>query len=204
MAFPEATALDAEARALLATLESAPDGAWSRPALGRWDLAALTAHVARGLERVSGAKPVDAAATIDRWSYFRQPMDAAAIAASAEDRAAGLADGERLADLRRAADGAADAMAAMPPGQVVEARFGPMRFDELVATRVLECAIHHMDAAACLEVPPVITPEAGRLASAICEALLDGPRPRAMGRARFLRAATGRITVDDPRFPVLS
>ena len=204
MTFPEATTLETEASALLATLEAAPDDAWTRPALGRWDLAALTAHVARGLRRVSDATRVDAAPTIDRCSYFRQPMEADRIAAQAEEQAAALTDTERLDDLRRAVDAVGRALATTGPDTVVEARFGPMRFDELVATRVLEVTVHHMDVAACLQVPPVVTPAAGRMASAICEELLDGPRPRAMGRARFLRAATGRITVDDPRFPVLT
>lgn len=204
MPFPEASAFEAEAAALLDTLDGAPTDAWSRPALGRWDLAALTAHLARGLRWVSAAEPVDEKPTIDRVSYFRQPMNAEDIAERAEQRAAALDDAERVADLRRAVDESRAALAATPPDAVVEGRFGLMRFDELVATRVLELAVHHMDAAACLEVPPVTTPDAGRMAAAICEQLLEGPRPRAMGRARFLRAATGRLDVDDPRFPVLT
>jgi hypothetical protein len=37
----------------------------------------------------------------------------------------------------------------------------------------------------------------------LLEGLLGAPKPRNFGRARFIKAATGRITTDDPRFPVL-
>jgi hypothetical protein len=78
-----------------------------------------------------------------------------------------------------------------------------MRLGDYLATRVVELVVHHLDVRAALDLPPAPTPAAGRLTMEVLEGLLGTPRPRNLGRTRFILAATGRITVDDDRFPVL-
>lgn len=207
MVFAELGAFAEECTAVDQTLGQIGDDAWSRPALGDWTLAQLVTHMVRGVTRVTAylPLPVDDRPHIDRVEYWRYDAEAEApaIAHRAVDEAAGVDPAQlpgRFAVGWRASAAAADDHG---PDQVIATIMGPMRLDEYVATRVLEMVVHHMDLRVALDLPPVPTPAAGRLTMAILEGLLGEPRPRAMGRTRFILAATGRTAVDDPRFPVL-
>ncbi|MGI8575941.1 MAG: hypothetical protein ACR2MA_11535 [Egibacteraceae bacterium] len=68
---------------------------------------------------------------------------------------------------------------------------------------MLEVVVHHLDIARALGRPPQAAPAAGRIAADVLEGLLDDPRPRNLGRTRFLLTATGSIASDDPRMLVL-
>ena len=207
MDFPELAAFTDECAAVDQMLAGVPDDAWERPALGEWNLAALTAHLVRAATRITEylPLPVEGEPEVDRVGYWRYDTEgqASAIAKRAIDEAAAV-DARELPG-RFAAGWRATAAAVNDhgPDQVLHTIMGPMRLDEYLATRVVEITIHHIDVRVALDLPPVSTPAAGRLTMGILEHLLGEPRPRNMGRTRFLQAATGRIETDDPRFPVL-
>lgn len=204
----ELAALAEECAVVDATLASVPAEAWTGPGLGEWTLHELAAHLTRGISRLTeyvGTSPKSDGVEHDRVSYFRYDADtvAPAVAARAREAARALS----ADDLPRAFhDGWTTAVAHVEehdPGLLVPTPFGTMRAQEYVATRVLEAVVHHMDIRLALARPPAPTPAAAKLTMQILEGLLDGPRPRNFGRNRFILAATGRIAVDDPRFPVL-
>lgn len=206
MRMPELSAFEEEARAVEETLTALPDDAWTRPAVGEWAVSQLVAHLVIVVTRLDALldadEPTDEPA-LDRVGYYRMGFDDAAIAREAERRAAGAASGslvEAFADGWRRAAGRAGGE---PPDRTVASRHGPMRLDDYLATRVLELVVHHLDLRRATDLPPAATVEAARLAMSLLESLLGGPRPRNLGRTRFLLAATGRIPVDDPRFPIL-
>lgn len=207
MEFPELAAFADESTAVDETLSGIEADAWERHALGDWNLAQLTAHLVRAATRVTEylPLPVEGEPAADRITYWQYDTDAnaGAIARRAIDEAAAV-DPTALPG-RFAAGWRASCAAANDhgPEQVLHTIMGPMRLNEYLATRVVEITIHHLDVRIALDLPPTPTPSAGRMTMGILEHLLGEPRPRNMGRTRFLQAATGRIQSDDPRFPVL-
>jgi uncharacterized protein (TIGR03083 family) len=208
---PELTAFVQESRAAEATLGAIPAEAWPRPGLGEWTLAELVAHLIRGVTRIDAYLDTDPggdAPVCDRVGYYRAVADPAgtdraAAAARARAEAAGVDPVELPARFAAGWRASAERAAREPAARLIATIIGPMRLDEYLATRVLEVVVHHGDVRAALDLPPVATPLAGQLTMELLEGLLGAPRPRAMGRARFIAAATGRRVVDDPRFPVL-
>ena len=207
MEFEEIEAFAEECAAIDATLADIDAEAWSRPALGSWNLAELVTHMLRGASRITEylPLPVDDQPLIDRVAYWRYDAraEAPAIAKRAVEESARYQPTElpgHFAVAWRASVAAANDHGA---AQTLPTFMGPMRLDEYTATRVLEMVIHHLDVRIALDLPPVATPAAARMTMAGLEALLGEPRPRNMGRTRFLLAATGRQETDDPRFPVL-
>jgi uncharacterized protein (TIGR03083 family) len=203
--FPELRAFDAECRLLGQTL--AGISTWDAPALGQWNVAQLVAHIVRATTRVPDylQRPVDGPVAVDRVGYWRYDAaaEAPAIAQRAIDQAAAVAPEqlpEAFADGHRAT---LEAAAAAGPDRVLSTIRGPMRLDEYVATRVVEVVVHHGDLRAALDLPPASDPGAARMVMQILEGLLGEPRPRNLGRTRFIQVATGRLASDDPRFPVL-
>lgn len=208
MSFPELEAFVEECAAVEQTLAAVDSQDWARPALGSWNLAELGAHLIRGVTRITAylLEPVTGPAEVDRITYFQFDTEAAAagVAQRAVDEAAEV-DPTTMPG-RFAAGWVASAAAARDhgPDQLLTAFRGAMRLDEYVATRVLEVVVHHLDVRAALDLPPASTPAGSRLTMSILEALLGESRPRNMGRSRFILAATGRLAVDDPRFPLLT
>ena len=205
MSFAELTAFDAECRLMSQTL--ADIGEWHAPALGQWNVAQLVAHTVRATTRVPAylQEPVAGPPAVDRVEYFRYDAaaEAPAIAQRAIDEAAAI-DPEQLPQAFTAGHAATLAAAAeVGPDHVLFTIMGAMRLDEYLATRVLEVVVHHMDLRAALDLPPASDPAAARLVMQILEGLLGSPRPRNLGRTRFIQVATGRLPSDDPRFPVL-
>lgn len=210
MRFEELELFEVEAQAINDTLAGVPDDAWDRPALGEWSIAELVAHLVRVATRVDAylAVEVDASEpTVDRVGYFRVDLAAAApaIAQRAQEDAAGM-DPATL--VRRFAEGwqaSAARAGGLAPDHLLATPHGVMRLDEYLATRVLELVVHHGDLRAALDLPPAAPspPGPARMTHDLLAALLGSPRPRNLGRDRFIRAATGRVPLDDPRFPVL-
>ncbi|MDQ3709156.1 MAG: maleylpyruvate isomerase N-terminal domain-containing protein [Actinomycetota bacterium] len=196
-----------ECQALDDTLAGVPAEAWTRQALGSWDVAQLVAHLVRAATRVATYldTEVHGDPVVDRVSYWRydHAAEAPEIARRAALQAAKV-DAETLPALftegwRSSAERAAE----VGDSHVLQTIMGPMRLDEYLATRVLELVVHHTDLRAALDLPAVSTIAAARITMDVLEALLGGPRPRNLGRARFIQVATGRSPSDDPRFPVL-
>ena len=204
---PELAAFTAECLRAEATLDAIRPESWDAPGLGSWNLAQLVGHLVGGVGRINDYldQPVSGPVAVDRVEYFRYDaaVEAAGVAARGVQQAAEIGTA-RLAEefgvrWRRSAQRAE----ALPADHVLPTFRGPMRLDEYVATRVLEVVVHHMDLRGALDLPADSDPAAARLTMGILEGLLGAPRPRNMGRTRFILAATGRVAVDDPRFPVL-
>lgn len=206
MQTPELDAFVAECTTVDATLTAVPAEAWTRVALGSWNLAELVAHLTRQVTRLTAYadQPVEGPAAVDRFSYFR---DVAALAPDVAARAVAEArkvDAETLPALF--AEGwreDADLAATLPADRLIATVRGVMRVDDYLATRLLEVVVHHIDVRAALDLPPAPTPDAGRLAMELLEGMLGSPRPRNLGRVRFLLTATGRLPSDDGRFPLI-
>lgn len=208
MGIRELDAFAEECAAIDATLAEVGDRGWGQPALGEWSVAELVAHLVRGVTRIAAyldAEPGGDAPVWDRVSYWR--FDLAAAAPDVARRARAEAAEVPHAELpRRFAEGWRRSVARardLPADHLTASLRGPMRLDDYVATRVLEAVVHHMDLRAALGQPPVSTVAAARITMAVLEGLLGSPRPRNLGRARFIKAATGRIPGPDDRFPVL-
>lgn len=207
MSFPELDAFVEECGAIDDTFATIAADAWDRPALGSWTVAELAAHLVRGATRVTAylPEPVTDTPPVDRVEYWRFDADAEApaIAKRAVEEAAAAEPASLPGRFSIGWRASASAASDHGPDQLLPTFRGPMRLDEYLATRVLEMVVHHLDVRAALDLPPASTPAAARVAMAILEGLLGEPRPRNMGRTRFILAATGRIQTDDPRFPVL-
>jgi uncharacterized protein (TIGR03083 family) len=204
----ELVAFTAECRAAEATITEIGPASWSRSALGEWNLHELVAHLVGAAGRIAelAVEPVEGAApACDRIGYWQMDLAAAApaVAQRARDRADQLPVEELAAAFGRAWRSTAELVARRGPDVLTSTLRGPMRLDEYLATRVVEVCVHHLDVRAALDLPPASTPEGSRLTMATLEGLLGGPRPRNLGRARFILAATGRADSDDPRFPLL-
>lgn len=203
----ELDALEEECLALEDTLGEVSAEDWTRPALGEWTLAELVAHLVRAVTRPDAALEAEVdpdQPTVDRVEYYRNVAgDAAGIAERARAYAGDVEPtelSEAFAEGWRASAAKASGVA---PDTLVSTPRGAMRLDEFLATRVLELVVHHMDVRRALDLPPASTIEAERMTMHLLESLLGSRRPRNMGRDRFIRAATGRLEVDDPRFPIL-
>jgi uncharacterized protein (TIGR03083 family) len=206
--FDELRAFRAESEAVEGTLAAVGTEMLSRPGVGSWTLHELIAHLIGAAARLAECAPTpveEPEPSCDRVGYWRFDLDAEApaVAARARERAvtldtAGL-DGV-FATAWRSTVGVATERG---PAALVMTSRGPMRIDEYLATRVLEVCVHHLDVRTALDLPPATTPEAGRMTMAILEGLLGGPRPRNLGRNRFIQVATGRVEADDERFPLI-
>lgn len=208
MEFPEIEAFAEECAAIDQTLANVDEQSWSRPGLGSWSVVELVTHMLRGATRITEYLPLpvgEDAPLIDRVAYWGYDADAEspAIAQRAVEEAAKCEPDElpgRFAAAWRASVAAANVHGA---AQVLPTFMGPMRLDEYTATRVLEMVVHHLDLRTALDQPPASTPAAARMTMDGLERLLGEPRPRNLGRTRFILAATGRLQTGDPRFPVL-
>ncbi len=221
MSWPERDALLDEAAAAEASAGQAPPEATDWPGLGTWSLARLVGHLVAAVtghglapahgsdltsEPLVGAAPdaAGASAEIDRVGFYRRHMALVEAGEAHEPDDPDPGPPEQwpvaLADARAQV---ASTLATADPAALVETRYGSMTVGEQVAVRALEVTVHHMDLRAALALGPEATPLAGRVAQDLLEQLLEGPRPRNLGRTRFVRAATGRVTFRDPRFPVL-
>lgn len=208
MRIPELAAFEDEARAVEGTLAGVPEDAWDRPALGEWNVAELVAHLLRAATRVDAYLDMHVDASepaVDRVEYWRYDLaaEAPAIAERAREQAREAAPGELVERFAQGWRTSAARAGELPGDHLIATIRGPMRLDEYLSTRVVELVVHHMDLRAALDLPPACTPEAERLTMRVLESLLGSPRPRNFGRDRFIRAATGRLQVDDPAFPVL-
>jgi uncharacterized protein (TIGR03083 family) len=207
MAFPELTAFAEECAAVDQTLAIVTAEDWTRPGLREWTIAELVTHLIRGATRIAAYLDIDSGGEPiwDRVSYFQfDAQDVSpVVAARARQDAASIAVEDLPAHFASSWRTSVDRAAALRPEHVITTARGPMRLDEYTATRVVEIVIHHMDLRMALNQPPGATPAAGRLVMDVLEGLLGSPRPRNLGRTRFILTATGRIPSRDDRFPVL-
>lgn len=207
MRVPELDALIEECTAIEATLRAVPADAWARPGLGEWTVHELAVHLDRQLSRITdylGQEPDPGAPVVDLAGYYR--YDPAEIAPGVAERARSAArltppaeTPDRFAETWRAALARADGFA---PDHLLPSPLGTIALRDYLGTRIVEAVVHHIDLRRALDLSPAPTPTAGRMTTGVLERLLGGPRPRNLGRDRFILVATGRLSHDDPRFPV--
>jgi uncharacterized protein (TIGR03083 family) len=195
------TALEAEGGVLLEALEPLPHEAFERPTrLGAWTVRDLGGHLWRGLHRVIEGlgSPPPARIDVDAVTYWRAYDPTATgpdIAERAREVARRYPDAAALvADLRRVLDEVVEACRNTPDERPVPT-WGPvMRLDELLATRVLELAVHGLDLADALGREPWLTPGAASITRGILVRLLgaEPPAVQAMSDVVFFELATGR------------
>ncbi len=206
MQTPELDAFRAECSAVDATLADVPADAWTRPALGSWNLAELVAHLVRAVNRLTAYVdlPVEEAPPVERFAYFRDVASQAPEVAARAVEEARKVDAETLPALF-AESWRTDAELAetLPADRLITTIRGPMRVNDYLATRLLEVVIHHIDVRAALDLPAAPTPEASQLTMELLEGMLGSPRPHNLGRVRFLLTATGRLPSEDERFPLI-
>jgi uncharacterized protein (TIGR03083 family) len=207
MVFPELCAFAEECAAVDRTLAVVTTQDWGRPGLGEWTIAELAAHLVHGAARIDAYLDLDPGGTPvwDRVSYFQFDLkaEAPAVAERARQEALNMNPHDLPARFATGWRASVDRAAVLPPEHVIATFRGPMRLDEYTVTRVVEMVVHHMDLRMALDQPPGVTPAAGRLVMGVLEGLLGSPRPRNLGRTRFILTATGRIPSADDRFPVL-
>lgn len=197
----ELTAFEEEAGAVEATLRAASTADPAAPGLGVWSLGQLVAHLVGVAGRLDQLAREQALPTgppeLDRHTYYLAEPKWRSGNPEVPPAEWASRFGEAWASTVRRFE-------SIGPRGLVASPCGRITATEYLATRVLELVVHHLDLRAALDEPPVTTPAAGRLTLHLLENMLEGPRPRNFGRTRFILAATGRITVEDPRFPVLS
>ena len=148
-----ADAFAAAAGAFVALVQRLPDGHWSDPGLGVWDLRALVGHASRSLVTVDTYldRPVERADLTSPEAYF-----VAAAAMTGADPAA-VAERGRQAGAALGQDPAAyvDALArrvldrvAAAGDPVIETICGGMRLQCYLPTRTFELVVHSLDISA--------------------------------------------------------
>ncbi|MCW6010745.1 maleylpyruvate isomerase N-terminal domain-containing protein [Micromonospora sp. CPCC 205371] len=198
-----AVAFRAEAAALSNALRAIPDEGWEAPTCcPPWTVRDEFAHtavaVSRTLEMLAQpappGPPVTAAGYFVADRRFDQAVNAARVD-SAQEFAASQATSELLDWFDQQRHAITTAVDEVPGDRLVTTRHGdPMRLTDFQVTRVFELAVHGIDLADALGVPPWLTPEA----TAIVDGLLLGTRaPQARDvlgtdRAGLIRYATGR------------
>lgn len=205
----ELDALRSECQRIEATLRGIAAEDWSRPGLGEWDLHTLATHLTRTVGRVIGyldLEPPEGPAELTRVTMYRYDVGKVApdVAQRARNEAADLPPEQLPEEFGRVWRAAVDKAAGFPADHLVRSPFGSIELADYLATRTTEAVVHHMDVRRALDLPPDPSPDAADVVVEILEGLLGGPRPRNLGRDRFILVATGRIGHDDPRFPVLA
>lgn len=208
--WPERQALIDECRAVEATLAdaAAESDAATRPGIGEWSLPRLVGHLIGVAQRVgqrpSLPAPEEGRAEIDRVGFYVRHMATVESGTYRPIDEPSFPDPATWSDeFGRAWRTSDEVLERTDPDALVPTTYGVMLVREYVATRVLEVCVHHLDVRVALDRSPEATPTAAQLTQELLERLLPGPRPRNLGRTRFIRAATGRGGYDDERFPVL-
>ncbi len=205
----EAAALEAQCRELVA-LVGELDGADFDKATRcpGWTVKELVAHCENMLVRLVGenAKAVDGSPEIDRAGYYSYDPDgpredepdktfSESIKQRVIDEVGGRSPDELKRSLEDSIEGAIAGMRDIEPDRVIKRTGHPkMRFDEFVATRVLEFGVHTMDVGHATLRGERIVPEAVPVVVGILNGRLDAELPKGMGwdARTFILTGTGR------------
>ena len=202
-------ALAQQWRLVAELLAAWPPSAWEAPTrLGTWTGLELAAHTARGpavvVAALAAPAPRRPATTATAWLAAAED-----VAADVDERARADADAARdtdvggqaavLAGLRAATAQALAGVDDAPAGRVVEARLGAVTLADLLATRVVEAAVHTLDLAQVtpgLPWPPGavgwLDPTAAAVATRVLTTLVAA---RAPGRSVELRVHDAALRV---------
>lgn len=146
------------AQAFLELAGQVPDQAWSRPALGEWDVRALTGHTSRALTTVETylATPAAGERVAGPVEYFLAVRGATSPDAIAQrGRETGEALGEDpAAAVRELVQRVTDLVRNTPDDAPVATPAGAMTLIDYLPTRTFELAVHTLDLARALGLPP--------------------------------------------------
>jgi uncharacterized protein (TIGR03083 family) len=228
----EVDALEAQCKELSALLDELSDEDWDRPTrCPGWTVKELVAHCEGMLDRLVGAnaEAVDGPVEIDRVGYYGYDPDGPregedprktfsdVIRERVIDEVGGRS-GEELRDalaasIRKALDGVRE----IPPDRVIKRSGHPrMRFDEFVASRVLEFGVHTMDLGHATLRGERIHPDAVRIVKEILDGRLGAELPKGLGwdTRTYILSGTGRRPLESnerfvlgplaARFPLLA
>ena len=174
--------------------------------LGDWTVRELVAHLGLGIglaRFVTAAAP--GADPLSLGEYVRAyPPAADQIAGMTREISATFGD-DLVGGFRRTA---AEAFAALDaiPGEVLQARRGPIARDDYLLTRLLELVVHGDDLQRALgRTDAPLLPEAvATVADALATAYEErAAQPPAEDGLTWIRLATGRVPSDDPHLPLL-
>ncbi len=186
------------AQAFLEVAGRVPDQAWSRPALGEWDVRALTGHTSRALTTVETylATPAAGEQVAGPVEYFLAVRGATSPDAIAQrGRETGKALGQDpAAAVRELVRRVTDLVRNTPDDAPVATPAGAMTLIDYLPTRTFELAVHTLDLARALGLPPPAS-----LAPAVAASLelagAIGSRLPAAGDLLLL--LTGRTSLPD-------
>jgi len=178
--------------------------------LDRWDCAALVGHVSTAIEALwrwqgspaDGDVEVSAATWLDLGGEDQADQNA-----DFSIRYAAKRTHDQMRDLIAAAvRRGGDTIAATSPDAALLLPLPGIwaRFDQAIASRVLELTVHGLDLASAIGSTVRPAPAALTVTGAILDERLDGERPSDLGDDyAWVLAATGRAPHPDTRLPVM-
>ena len=174
--------------------------------LGDWTVRELVAHLGLGIglsRYVAAAEP--GAVPLSLGEYVRAyPPAADQIAEMTREIMASFGD-DLVSGFRRTAAEAFEAIDAIP-GEVLQARRGPIARDDYLLTRLLELVVHGDDLQRALgrTDAPLLPAAVTAVSDALAAAYVERTGTRASGAGlEWIRRAAGRVPTDDPHLPLL-
>jgi len=206
----ELDALEAQCAELIALVGELSENDWDKATrCPGWTVKELVAHCAEMLVRLVGANAegVDGSPEIDRVGYYGYDPDgqregedpgktfSEIIQERVIEEASGRSPEDLTTDLQANVDAAMAGVRGIPADRVIKRSGHPkMRFDEFVASRVLEFGVHTMDIGHATLRGERIVPEAVPIVVDILQRRLGTELPKAMGWTprTFILSGTGR------------
>jgi uncharacterized protein (TIGR03083 family) len=207
---PEVDALEAQCKELSALLGELSDEDWDRPSrCDGWTVKELVAHCEGMLDRLVGAnaEEVEGTAEIDRVGYYGYDPDgpregedpsktfSEVIRERVIDEVGGRSGDELQESLDSSIAAALEGIGRIPAERVIKRSGHPrMRFDEFVASRVLEFGVHTMDIGHATLRGERIHPDAAEIVRDILDRRLGAELPKGLGwdTRTFILSGTGR------------
>jgi uncharacterized protein (TIGR03083 family) len=206
----EVDALGAQCKELATLVGELADADWSRATrCPGWTVIELVAHCEGMLQRLVGANadPVDGDAEIDRVGYYGYDPDgpregedtsktfSEVIKERVIEEVGGRSPDELRASLEEAISSALRGVVDVPGDRVIKRSGHPkIRFDEFIASRVLEIGVHTMDIGHATLRGERVHPDAVPIITEILHGLLGADLPPGMGwdDRTFILSGTGR------------
>jgi uncharacterized protein (TIGR03083 family) len=174
--------------------------------LGDWTVRELVAHLGLGIglsRFVAAAAP--GTVPLSLGDYVRAyPPASQQIAEMTREIMASFGD-DLVGGFRRTAAEAFGAIDAIP-GDVLQARRGPIARDDFLLTRLLELVVHGDDLQRALgrTDAPLLPAAVATVSDALATAYVERTGTPAQGAGlEWIRRATGRVPTDDPHLPLL-
>jgi len=174
--------------------------------LGDWTVRELVAHLGLGigLPRFVTTAPEDAVPLSLGEYVAAYPPAAEQISGLTRELSTSFGD-DLVGGFRRTA---AEAFAVLDaiPGEVLQARRGPIRREDYLLTRLLELVVHGDDLQRALSRSdaPLLPAAVAAVSDALAAAYLErAGAPADVTGLAWIRRATGRVPADDPHLPLL-